>query len=81
MNRRCASLTKEQFKKVGESDPFYCWHCITPRQNSQIDELKKLVSELSAKIGYLKAQPPLVSNGHSCQTEPTSVDKLTSTAN
>ena len=83
IHRRCASLTKEQFKKAGESDlPFYCLHCITLRQNSEINELKKLVSELSAKISSLEVQPSSALNDHTIgQTELTSASKLTTTIN
>ena len=34
------------------------------KKNLEIDELKKLVSELSVKIGSLKAQTCMVTNGH-----------------
>ena len=80
IHRRCASLTKEQFKKGGESDlPFYCLHCITSRQSSEIDELKKVVSDLSAKINSSEVQSSPVSNGHLGETEPTPVSKPTTT--
>ena len=33
LHRRCASLTKKQFKKARVWPSFYCLHCITSRQN------------------------------------------------
>ena len=40
------------------------YYSYTSRQNSEIDELKKLVFKLSAKIVSPEAQPPLVLNDH-----------------
>ena len=74
IHRWCASLTKEQFKRASESDlPFYCLHCITLRQNFEIDKLRKLVSELTTKISTLVLQTSPVSDGQ----DTTSVSKAT----
>lgn len=82
LHRQCASLTKEQFKKAGESNlPFYCLHCILLRHNSEIDKLKKLVSELTAKIGSLEGQSSSASNGHTIPTESISVGGPSTTIN
>ena len=52
------------------------------RQNSEINELKKLVSELSVKISSLEVQSSPALNDHTIgQTELTSASKLTTIIN
>ena len=64
IHRQCASLTKHQFKQVGESDlPYFCVHCTLSNQNSEITNLKQVITELTDKINSLTPMKPV--NVHS----------------
>jgi len=78
IHRQCASLTKDQFKQAGESDlPYFCVHCTLSKQNSEIENLKQVITELTDKINSLTPVQP--ANGNS--TVQPSVSMPTSAAN
>ena len=60
IHRQCASLTKHQFKQAGESDlPYFCVHCTLSKQNSEITNLKQVITELTDKINSLTPVKPV----------------------
>jgi len=69
IHRQCAGLSQALFKKYEErEDPFYCPHCRLIMQDSQLQELRSMVENLSMEVIVLKAV--VASSGHQLTTQP-----------
>ena len=69
IHRQCAGLSQALFKKYEErEDPFYCPHCRLIIQDSQLQELRSMVENLSMEVIVLKAV--VASSGHQINSEP-----------
>ena len=58
IHRKCVSMSKVVYEKVGKSDdPYICPNCIIIKQSQEITELKIIVKDLTNKIDQLSMPP------------------------
>ena len=58
IHRKCVSMSKTIYTKLGNSDdPYLCSYCMIAKQSLEIAELKNIVKDLTSKIDQLSSPP------------------------